>query len=129
VDDVTVTDPASNTAIPTVLPWFYALTTCGTALGLGITGFTLIGSAGSMSAIAGFAVGLFAALSGGLRGALIAGLGFIGAARAGSGLPCLAGPLGRLPRLVGTGCNRGGTGWHPNGGHGAYGPDPVRHRG
>lgn len=77
---MTVTDPASNTAIPTVLPWRYALTICGTALGLGITGFTLIGSAGSMSAIAGFAVGLFAALSGGLRGALIAGLGFIGAA-------------------------------------------------
>lgn len=77
---MTATDSPSNAAIPTVLPRRYALTICGTALGLGITGFALIGSAGSMSAIAGFAVGLFAALSGGLRGALIAGLGFIGAA-------------------------------------------------
>lgn len=37
----------------------------------------MTGSAGSMAATAGFAVGLIAALSGELRGALVAGLGFI----------------------------------------------------
>jgi len=49
---------------PTVMPWCYALT----------------GSAGSMAATAGFAVGLFAALSGGFKQALVAWLGFIAAA-------------------------------------------------
>ncbi len=77
---MTANDTPPNVVIPTVLPWRYALTICGAALALGIAGFAVTGSAGSMAATAGFAVGLFAALSGGLRGALLAGLGFICAA-------------------------------------------------
>lgn len=79
-------------AIPSVVPWRHALTICAAALGLGLGGYVLSGSAGSMAALAGFAVGLFAALSGGRRGALIACLGFVAAAGlvlAFSGLPML----------------------------------------
>lgn len=72
--------PQPSPAVPTVLPWRYALTICAAALGLGIAGYVATGSAGSMAATAGFSVGLFAALSGGLRATLIAGIGFICAA-------------------------------------------------
>ncbi|MFU8865362.1 MAG: hypothetical protein ACNA7O_15735 [Rhodobacterales bacterium] len=70
----------ASPAAPTVMPWRYALSICAAALVLGIAGFALTGSAGSMAATAGFAVGLFAALSGGLKQALVAWLGFIAAA-------------------------------------------------
>jgi len=86
---VTAKDTAPNAAIPTVLPWRYALTICGAALGLGIAGYAVTASAGSMAATAGFAVGLFAALSGGLRGALIAGPGFIAVAGVVLAIPVL----------------------------------------
>ena len=68
-----------GTAIPTVMPWRYALLICAAALVLGIAGYALTGSAGSMAATAGFAVGLFAALSAGGRGVAVAGPGFIAA--------------------------------------------------
>lgn len=77
---MTAPDIPSKAAIPAVLPWRYALTMCGAALALGVSGFAMNGSAGSMAATAGFAMGLFAALSGGLRWAVIAGLGFMCAA-------------------------------------------------
>jgi len=88
VDDVTANETRTDgadaspavAAIPTVLPWRYALTICAAALVLGVVGYALTGSAGSMAATAGFAVSLFAALSGGLRFALITALGFIAAA-------------------------------------------------
>jgi hypothetical protein len=95
VDDVTAKDTPSARAAqsPAVLPWRYAPTICAAALALGIAGFAATGSAGSMAATAGFAVGLFAALFHGLRGVLIAGFGFIAAA----GL-VLASPV--LPVLI-----------------------------
>ena len=65
---------------PVVLPLRHALTICGAALVLGVSGFAAAVSAGSMAATTGFAVGLFAALSAGQNGAMIAGLGFIAAA-------------------------------------------------
>lgn len=65
---------------PVILPWRHALTICGAGLVLGLSGFAAASSAGSMAATTGFAVGLFAALSAGRKGALIAGLGFIAAA-------------------------------------------------
>ena len=67
--DETDTSPAAP-AIPKVMPWRYALTICAAALVLGIAGYVVMGSVGSMAATAGFAVGLFAALSGGPRGRL-----------------------------------------------------------
>lgn len=81
--------PQPRPAVPTVLPWRYALTICAAALGLGIAGHAATGSAGSMAATAGFSVGLFAALSGGLRAMLIAGIGFICAAGLVLALPVL----------------------------------------
>lgn len=77
--DKTGTSPPAPT-IPTVMPWRHTLTICAAALVLGIAGYALTGSAGSMAATAGFAVGLFAALSGGLRRAMTTALGFIAAA-------------------------------------------------
>ncbi len=80
---MTAKDTPPKVAVPTVLPWRYALTICAAALALGIAGYAAtgsVGSVGSIAATAGFAVGLFAALSHGLRGVLIAGLGFIAAA-------------------------------------------------
>jgi len=81
---VTVKDSRSpvvnpSPTIPAVMPWRYAITICAAALVLGSAGYAIIGSAGSMAAMSGFAVGLFAALSGGLRGVLVAALGFIAA--------------------------------------------------
>lgn len=69
-----------STAIPTVMPWRHAGTICGAALVLGVAGFVMQGSAGSMAATAGFAVGLFATLSAGGRGALVSGAGYLAAA-------------------------------------------------
>jgi len=70
--DGTDASPAAP-AIPTVMPCRYALA----------------GSAGSVAANAGFAVGLFAALSGGLRRTLITARGFIPAAGVVLAIPVL----------------------------------------
>lgn len=91
--DATVSDGMgarpTGPAVPTVMPWRYALTICGAALILGIAGHVVLGSPGSMVAMAGFAVGLFATLSRGVKGALIAGCGFLVAAAVGQAFPVM----------------------------------------
>ncbi|MDO9526872.1 MAG: hypothetical protein Q7J57_15260 [Gemmobacter sp.] len=59
--------PHPSPAVPSVLPWRYALAICAAALGLGIAGYAATGGAGSMAATAGFSVGLFAACPVGYR--------------------------------------------------------------
>ena len=69
----------AGSVTPTVLPWRIVLTLGGAVLALEILGALLTGGVGSPAALAGFGVGCFAALSGGRRLTLQAGLAFMAA--------------------------------------------------